>query len=147
MSSLSAYGAIILLTCLFGRNLHHLHRASSKDNDRDLNSDFWKRHRALDNILLSTSLSLPNHLRLPDGINDPSIVFANMCIHASTISLHQAAIFKAEKNEMPSQIAAESKRRCIIAADQITNIMKMISHLDLSLVSSRHLISFAYNMR
>jgi hypothetical protein len=36
---------------------------------------------------------------------------------------------------MPAQISAESKRRCIIAADQITNIMKMISHIDLSTVS------------
>ena len=36
---------------------------------------------------------------------------------------------------MTAQISAESKRRCIIAADQITNIMKMISHVDMSMVS------------
>ncbi|KAK2737171.1 hypothetical protein FQN57_000428 [Myotisia sp. PD_48] len=131
-SSLSPFAGNVLLACLFGRNLHHLHRVSTNERDHDLNGEFWKRHRALDNILLHTSLSLPNHLRLPDGIGDPSIVFCNMCIHTSTICLHQAAIFKAEKNEMPGQISAESKRRCIIAADQITNIMKMISHTDLS---------------
>ena len=133
-SSLSEYGSVVLVSCIFGRNLHHLHRVSAKDRDHDLNGEFWKRHRALDNIILSTSLSLPGYLRLPEGINDPSIVFTNMCLHTSTICLHQAAIFKAEKNNMPSQIAAESKRRCIIAADQITNIMKMTSHIDITTV-------------
>ncbi|KAI1942459.1 hypothetical protein LOZ66_000860 [Ophidiomyces ophidiicola] len=134
-STLSSFASVVILTCHLGRNLHHLHRPSANDKDHDLNGEFWKRHRALDNILLNTSLSLPNHLRLPEGVNDPTVVFCNMCIHTSTICLHQAAIFKAEKNHMPNQIAAESKRRCIIAADQITNIMKMISHLDLTVMN------------
>lgn len=122
------------MACIFGRNLTHLHRPDPHDNDNDLNGEFWKRHRSLDNILLNTSLSLPNQLRLPNGISDSNIIFCNMCIHTSTICLHQAAIFKAEKNRMPNQIIAESKRRCIIAADQIASIMKMVSHLDLSAV-------------
>ncbi|ODH29855.1 hypothetical protein ACO22_03679 [Paracoccidioides brasiliensis] len=132
ISTLSPLGAIVLLACLFGRSLHHLHRSTPGDKDHDLNGGFWKRHRALDNILLNTSLSLPSHLRVPEGINDSSIVFINMCIHTSIICLHQAAIFKAEKNGLPSQIAAEGKRRCIVAADQITSIMKMASHLDMA---------------
>ncbi|KAF3893762.1 Binuclear zinc transcription factor [Trichophyton interdigitale] len=130
--SLSPYAATVLLACMFGRNLHHLHRVTTNDRDHDLNGEFWKRHRALDNILLHTSLSLPSHLRLPEGINNSEIVFGNMCIHASTICLHQAAIYKAEKHSMPGQISTESKRRCIIAADQITHIMKMVSHMDLA---------------
>ncbi|KAF3481469.1 C6 transcription factor [Arthroderma uncinatum] len=130
--SLSPYAATILLACMFGRNLHHLHRVTANDKDHDLHGEFWKRHRALDNILLHTSLSLPNHLRLPDGIHDPEIIFCNMCIHTSTICLHQAAIHKAEKHDMPATISTESKRRCIIAADQITNIMKLVSHVDLT---------------
>ncbi|WEW61559.1 hypothetical protein PRK78_007050 [Emydomyces testavorans] len=134
-STLSSFAGIVVLTCLLGRNLHHLHRPSANDKPHDLNGDFWKRHRALDNILLNTSLSLPSHLRLPEGLNDPNTVFCNMCIHTSTICLHQAAIFKADKNDMPNQIAAESKRRCIVAADQITNMMKMISHVDLTLMN------------
>ncbi|PGH27404.1 hypothetical protein AJ80_00882 [Polytolypa hystricis UAMH7299] len=130
-SQLSSFGSIALLACLFGRNLQHLHRATVNDREYDLNGEFWKRHRALDNILLNTSLSLPSHLRLPEGINEPNVIFGNMCIHTSTICLHQAAIYKAEKYKLPNQISVESKRRCIIAADQITNIMKMISHIDL----------------
>lgn len=131
-SGLSPFAGVCLLATLFGRNLTHLHRPADDDNDHDLNGEFWKRHRSIDNILLNTSLSLPAHLRLPYGLNDPNIIFANMNIHTSTICLHQAAIFKADKHRLPVQISAESKRRCIVAADQITNIMKMCSHQDLS---------------
>lgn len=126
------------MSTIFGRNLTHLHRPSEQDNDHDLNGAFWKRHRSLDNILLNTALSLPPPLRLPAGINDPNTVFLNMNIHTATICLHQAAIFKADKNRLPAQISAESKRRCIVAADQITNIMKMISHMDMSVVRSAY---------
>jgi hypothetical protein len=135
-SRISPFAGVILMATLFGRNLTHLHRASPEDRDHDLNGEFWKRHRALDNILLNTSLSMPSHLRLPAGLSSANIVFLNMNIHTSTICLHQAAIFKADKNKMTAQISAESKRRCIIAADQITNIMKMISHVDMAMVSA-----------
>lgn len=134
-STLSPFGGIVLMACLFGRNLTHLHGTAGEDDGHDLNGAFWTRHRSLDNILLNTSLSLPPHLRVPAGINDPNIVFVNMNIHASTICLHQAAIFKADKNHMSPHVSGESKRRCIIAADQIANIMKLISHIDLSTVS------------
>lgn len=131
---LSAFGGIVLMACLFGRNLVHLHRPDVDDRDSDLNGEFWKRHRSMDNILLNTSLCLPPNLKLPNGLTNPNIVFTNMCIHTSTICLHQAAIFKADKNRLPSSVSAESKVRCITAASEIASIMRMISHLDLSAV-------------
>lgn len=135
ISTLSPFGSVVLLASLLGRNLTHLHRPDAHDNDHDLNGEFWKRHRAYDNILLNIALSLPSHLRLPAGIGDPNVVFCNLAIHTATICLHQAAVFKAEKNKLPNQIVTESKRRCIVAADQISSIMKIISHMDLSGVS------------
>jgi hypothetical protein len=132
--SMSSFSGVILLSTLYGRNLTHLHRPHENDNDHDLNGEFWRRHRHLDNILLNISLAMPSALRLPGAISDPNAIFCNMNVHTATICLHQAAIFKADKNQLAAQISAESKRRCIVAADQITNIMKMISHIDLSLV-------------
>lgn len=132
--NLSGYAGVIVMACLFGRNLTHLHRPAPDDADDDLNGEFWKRHRNMDNILLNTALAIPDSLRLPIGLNDPNIVFMNMCIHTSTICLHQAAIFKADKNRMPARISAESKVRCITAAAEIASIMRQISHLDLSAV-------------
>ncbi|KAF5018592.1 hypothetical protein F66182_9421 [Fusarium sp. NRRL 66182] len=132
---LSSFGGIVLMACLFGRNLVHLHRPDGEDLDHDLNGPFWKRHRQMDNILLNTSLCLPPQLKLPNGLSNPNIVFTNMSIHTSTICLHQAAIFKAEKNKLPASVSAESKVRCITAANEIASIMRMISHMDLSTVN------------
>lgn len=135
ISTLSSFGGVVLLSCFFGRELLHLHRPDPEDNESDLNGGFWKRHRSYDNLLLHSALSAPNHLRLPTGIADPNVIFWNMGIHSATICLHKAAIFTAEKNKLPNPIIMESKRRCIVAADQVTSIMRMISHMDLSTVS------------
>ncbi|KAJ5138633.1 uncharacterized protein N7515_003481 [Penicillium bovifimosum] len=132
VATLDPFACVIVLTSLFGRNLIHIHRPRPDDNDHDLNGEFWKRHRCHDNILLHIALSLPDHLRLPSGVSDVNVIFANMSLHTSTICLHQAAIFKAEKNKMSNQITTESKRRCLVAANQISSIMKMISHVDLT---------------
>lgn len=145
ISTLSPFACVCVLANLFGRNLNHIHRPQPQDNDHDLNGEFWKRHRSHDNILLHIALSLPDHLRLPGGMDDVNVIFANMNIHTSTICLHQAAIFKAEKNKMSNQIVTESKRRCLVAANQISSIMKMVSHVDLTIVSlsrNLHLLGF-----
>ncbi|KAL8672559.1 MAG: hypothetical protein Q9168_002995 [Polycauliona sp. 1 TL-2023] len=129
-ANLSPFAGICFMAHIFGRNLTHLHRPGSDERDDDLQGEFWKRHRALDNTLLHTSLSLPPHLRLPAGIRDVNIVFINMSIHTSTICLHQAAIFKADLNKLPQGITDQSAARCLLAAIEITNIMRMICHLD-----------------
>ncbi|KAI2629375.1 fungal-specific transcription factor [Xylaria nigripes] len=131
-AKLSAFGGVVLMATLFGRNLTHLHRPDPNDRDEDLNGEFWKRHRFLDNVLLNTSLYLPNQLKLPAGLSNPNNVFTNMKLHTSTICLHQAAIFKADRNRLPSNISSESKFRCITAANEIAHIMRMASHMDLS---------------
>jgi hypothetical protein len=132
---LSSFGGIVLMACLFGRNLNHLHRPDADEGDDDsMNGEFWRRHRTLDNILLNTSLCLPSPLKLPAGLQSANVIFTNMCIHTSTICLHQAAIYKADKMRMPNSVSGESKIRCITAANEIASIMRMISHLDLAAV-------------
>ncbi|KAF2472004.1 uncharacterized protein BDR25DRAFT_342046 [Lindgomyces ingoldianus] len=131
-ASLQPFGGIVLTAALFGRNLLHLHRPGSDDRDDDLNGGFWTRHRSIENILLNTSLGLPDHLRLPCGLPDPNVVFLNMSIHTSAICLHQASIFKADKYRLPVNVSNESKIRCVTAAAEIASVMRMISHLDLA---------------
>ena len=134
VSTMAPFACVCVLASLMGRNLVHIHRTQPQDNDHDLNGEFWKRHRSIDNILLHISLSLPEHLRIPNSIDDVNVIFANMSIHTSTICLHQAAIFKAEKNKMANQIITESKRRCLVAANQVSSIMKMVCHMNMVLV-------------
>ncbi|KAH7095771.1 binuclear zinc transcription factor [Paraphoma chrysanthemicola] len=130
-AGLQPLGAIVLTAAMFGRNLLHLHRPGPDDHDDDINGGFWTRHRSVEQILLQTSLGLPDHLRLPANVADPNAVFANMCIHTSAICLHQAAIFKADKHRLPVNVSNESKIRCVTAAAEIASIMRMISHMDL----------------
>ncbi|KAF2761978.1 hypothetical protein EJ05DRAFT_507580 [Pseudovirgaria hyperparasitica] len=131
-ASVSAFGAVILMACLFGRNLHHLHRPTPDDREGDLNGGFWKRHRDMQNTIDNTSLNLPDMLRLPSAMGSANAIFTNMCLHTSAICLHQAAIYKAEKNRLPASVSNESKIRCVTAAAEIANIMRMISHMDLA---------------
>ncbi|RAL17233.1 putative C6 transcription factor Prf [Aspergillus homomorphus CBS 101889] len=135
MSTLSAFGGVSFMASIFGKNLAHLHRPNPHEDDHDLNGVYWQRHRSHDNILLHFSLTMPSHLRLSVGTTDPNVIFCSMAIHTATICLHQAAIYKAEKNKMPGPIATESKRRCILAAEQISNILRLSSHVDPSKMS------------
>lgn len=134
-ADLQSLGGTVFTAAMFGRNLLHLHRPAPDDNDGDINGGYWNRHRHIEQILLQTSLGLPDHLRLPYGLTDPNVVFANMCIHTSAICLHQAAIFKADKHRLPASVGNESKIRCLTAAAEIASIMRMISHMDLGVVS------------
>ncbi|KAL5630982.1 hypothetical protein BROUX41_000854 [Berkeleyomyces rouxiae] len=131
-AKLSSLGSVVLSSSMFGRNLIHLHRPDPEDRDHDLNGEFWKRHRHMDGILLNTLVSLPLNLKLPEGLTTPNVVFVHMSIHTSTICLHQAAIFKADNYNLPANVGMESKIRCITAANEITQIMRMIAHMDLS---------------
>ena len=131
-AALSSFGGVVLMAHFFGCNLLHLQRPEPDDREHDIQGVFWKRHRSMDNTLLNTSLNLPLHLRLPAGVRDPNTVFLNLNIHTSTICLHQAAIFKAEQNNMPNSLIEQSNTRCLLAASEITSIMRLINHLDAS---------------
>lgn len=131
-AKLESFSGAVLTAAFFGRNLLHLHRPGPDDRDNDLDGGFWTRHRELENALLSTSLGLPESLRLPTGIADPNVVFLNMCLHTSAICLHQAAIFKADKHRLPVTVSNESKIRCVTAAAEIASLMRAVSHQDLS---------------
>lgn len=132
---LTSFAGVVLITHFFGLTLTHLHRPEPNQQEHNMNGPFWKRHRTMDNDLLKTALQLPSYLRLPSGIRDPNVVFLNFALHTSTICLHQAAIFKAEKNQLSNTIVEQSRTRCILAAAEITSVMRLTSHLDVAGVS------------
>lgn len=134
VKSLSPFAGVVFVTHFFGLNLTHLHRPEPGQREEDMEGKFWTRHRSLDNSLSQTSMLLPDHLRLPAGLRNPNTVFLNFSIHTSTICLHQAAIFKAEKNQLPIRIVQESRDRCIAAASRIAEIMRLSSDMDVASV-------------
>ena len=135
IAHLSPLAGVVYVTHFFGLNLNHLHRPEENDGEDNPQGPFWKRHRKMDNLLMNTALSLPSHLRLPAGIKNANIVFLNFNIHAATICLHQAAIFKAEKTKLAKSIIEQSRARCILGASEIASVMRMTSHLDVAGVS------------
>ena len=135
VASLSSFAGVIFVSHYFGLNLTHLHRPEPNQKEDDLQGEFWRRHRKLDTMLSHTSLALPSHLRLPGGIRDTNVIFLNFAIHTSTICLHQAAIFKAERNHLSESVIEESRSRCIVAAQDVSRVMRLISNTDLDGVS------------
>jgi hypothetical protein len=135
LSQISAISGTILMTCVLGRILMHLHRPTANDNEADLNGAFWQRHRELDSTLSTISLELPDRLRLPAALPDSKAIFLNILLQTSVICLHQAAMFKAEKNKLPTAVITESRTRCVTGAREIGRFTRMMRNLDLSSVS------------
>ncbi|RFU34969.1 hypothetical protein B7463_g1366, partial [Scytalidium lignicola] len=130
-SALSPYAGVILSACLFGHNFLHLQRTGPDEHPEDLvRGEFWKRHRRMDNVLSNTFMFIPEHLRLPQGIRDMNVVFLNMNIHTSTICLHQAAVLAAQKHNLDSKFIRQCQERNLMAAEEITNIMRLVTHLN-----------------
>ena len=137
-SHVSPFGGVVLAAALYGHNYYHLHRKGPDENPEDIsNGEFWKRHRKMDNVLSNVFMFLPDHLRLPFGLSDMNTVFLHMNIHASSICLHNAAVFTAERHKTGSTIIRQSRTRSLMAADEISNIMRLVTHVDASKVSPR----------
>ncbi|RDL34407.1 Uncharacterized protein BP5553_07535 [Venustampulla echinocandica] len=130
---ISTFGGVILSAALFGHNFQHLHRIGPDERPENVsNGEFWRRHRKMDNVLSSTFLFLPDHLRMPGGLGDMNVVFLHMSVHASTVCLHQAAILTAERNKLDSSVTEQSRARSLMAAQEIANIMRRVCHVDAS---------------
>ena len=134
-STLSSFAALSLGMSLLGRFHSHIHRPHLYGDERDLSGDFWKRYRLHDNTLLNISSSLSGYFRLPAGVGDPNVIFYNLIMHACTVVLHRTATRMAEKHRLPREMAAESKRRCIVAAEETCSILRMMSRADVARVS------------
>lgn len=77
-----------------------------------------------------------------------NVVFLHMNIHASAICLHQAAVLTAEKNNIAQSFIRQSRTRSLMAAEEIANTMRLVSHLDASNVSCDTLFpTLAHNHR
>jgi hypothetical protein len=132
----STFAGAVVICHIFNQILKHIHRPTPKDRPDDVNhGPFWMRHRELDNMLSSIFMFLPERFRLPKNIRDPVALHTNLNLHASIICLHNAASDKADKFGLPSYIKKTSQERALTAAQEITNIMKLSSHITATYVS------------
>ena len=135
-SKVTPFGGVILSATLFGHNFHHLHQNGPDEHPEDLsNGAFWKRHRKMDNVLSNTFMFLPDQLRLPGAARDMNVIFLHMNIHAAAICLHSAAVLTADKHNLDKNFKEQCRTRSLMAADEIVNIMRLVSHIDAGGVS------------
>ncbi len=145
-TKISSFAGVVISAALFGHNYEHLHSKGRNENPEDLaHGEFWKRHRKMDNVLSNTFMFLPEHLRLPANLRDMNVVFLHMNIHASSICLHQAAVLTATRYHLDPNFIRQSRARSLMAAEEISSIMRLISHLDSSRVS-HHTLSFRLSL-
>jgi hypothetical protein len=119
-----------------------VHRPKPNDHPEDVDyGQYWNRHRDLDNTLSSAFMFLPERFRFPRGLRDPSATYINLNLHAAVICLHHAAIEKIAKHKLPGNLKASSDLRLKTATDEIINIVRLTSHLPMTYVRLRCLIS------
>ncbi|KAK9467484.1 fungal-specific transcription factor domain-containing protein [Lipomyces arxii] len=137
VKNLSVYAIHIIVVGLFGRIHHHLHWHEIKHDSMcivaESTSKFLERFRHLDNSLHSVMLSLPNELKRSTGPASASAIQVGMAIHAATICLHHATIYRTRHSPQYSKDFEASRRRCLHAASEITFLMQSCSHIDVNL--------------
>lgn len=132
----STFAGASVICHIFNKIMKHIHRPTPNDRADDVNNGtFWKRHRELDNDLSSIFMFLPERFRLPKNLRDPVAVHTNLNLHAAVICLHNAACDKADTFKLPAQLKKMSQDRSLTAAQEITNITKLTSHIMTSYVS------------
>ncbi|KAK9320415.1 fungal-specific transcription factor domain-containing protein [Lipomyces orientalis] len=130
---LSVFAAHILVVAMFGRIHGHLHRGDAATGELgSIPPNFFERFRYLDNTIHTIMLSLPNHIKRPMGPMSPPGAELIMSIHASSICLHQATIFRTRKSPNHQPEFETSKQRCLQAASEITKVMQSCSHFDMA---------------
>lgn len=133
-SALSPFSALIVITALAARKLQDLKRVQVPDfrQSGDAIGAFIRSSSWLDSM--SSTIYIPQHLRMPSPTKDPLIIFLNMICHSSTIKVIQMAMEKAGDGA-PQETVMKGKKECLEAAAAITNCMRGQSIMDLSVVS------------
>ncbi|KAK9237542.1 hypothetical protein V1525DRAFT_432612 [Lipomyces kononenkoae] len=130
---MSVFAAYVLVVAVFGRIHSHLHRGEPASGEGGaIPPNFFERFRSIDNTIHSIMLALPNHVKRPMGPMSPTSAQLLMSVHATSICLHQATIFRTRRSPYHQSEFETSKQRCLQAASEITAIMQGCSHFDMS---------------
>lgn len=131
---LSSFAGTVLMVSLYCRCLQHFRASHEQDNSHDLSYGFWLHHYQLDQEVTNCSTRLLSHLNSHARPDDPMALALSMNFCAVTISLHEAAIAKARKGNLPATLITESENRCLAAAMEIVGIVQLSHQLDPSKV-------------
>ena len=131
----SSFAGRVLVACLFHRTLQQTLRSLRQEHhDADSQSSpYWVEHRNLDNSLVIMMMFLPHNLKLPQSFRCQNAIFVNITIHAATICLQRAAAWKAQQLMLPETSILQHQTRLLPAAQEIANIIRFNSDLEVAL--------------
>ncbi|KAK9242833.1 fungal-specific transcription factor domain-containing protein [Lipomyces tetrasporus] len=130
---LAEFSGFILAVVMFGRCHTHLHfGVSTTGVFGTVLPDFFERFRYLDNALDNIMHSLSLDITRPIGPLSPQRARLIMSIHASSICLHQATVFRTRTSPAYQSEFEASQQRCLQAASEITEIIQDCSHFDVT---------------
>jgi hypothetical protein len=127
---ISPFAGVVLMVSLYYRCLKHFQASNEQDQTGDLSYGFWLHHYAIDKVLSDCSANLLGHIDTQARLKDPLALSLHMNLSAVIISLHEAAIVKAQRGALPTTLINESENRCMAAAMDIVGDIRLIQQMD-----------------
>lgn len=115
---LSSFAANAVMICLYQRYYDHI-----QSSHNEASYAFWETHYAIDKAInhCRTTL-LAQHMNGNSG-DDPLAIGMRMSLNTLKINLHETALFKVEKEQLPTNLATEAREQC---ASAVTDIVKAV---------------------
>ncbi|PON25361.1 fungal specific transcription factor domain-containing protein [Trichoderma gamsii] len=125
---LSSFAANTLMISLYQRYFRHV-----ESSYNEMSQGFWETHYAIDNAVEHCRATLlAPHMNGNSG-NDPLAVGLRMNLDSIKINLHETALFRVEKDQLPENLATDANSKCAFA---VTDIVRTVQ-VGLQLTGSR----------
>ncbi|RFU73860.1 transcriptional regulatory [Trichoderma arundinaceum] len=115
---LSSFAANAVMICLYQRYYSHI-----QSSYNEASHAFWETHYAIDKAInhCRTTL-LAQHMNGNSG-DDPLAIALRMNLNTLKINLHETALIKVEKDQLPVNLATDAISKC---ASAVTDIVKAV---------------------
>lgn len=125
---LSSFAANTLMISLYQRYFRHV-----ESSYNEMSQGFWETHYAIDNAVEHCRATLlAPHMNGNSG-NDPLAVGLRMNLDSIKMNLHETALFRVEKDQLPENLATDANSKCAFA---VTDIVRTVQ-VGLQLTGSR----------
>lgn len=127
-TSLSSFAANTLMISLYQRYFRHV-----ESSYNETSQGFWETHYAIDKAIehCRTTLLAP-HMNGDCG-NDPLAIGLRMNLNSIKMNLHETALFRVQKDQLPENLATDANSKCAFA---VTDIVKTVQ-VGMQLTGSR----------
>ncbi|RYP01289.1 hypothetical protein DL766_003773 [Monosporascus sp. MC13-8B] len=117
---LSSFAATAIMVSLYRRCSDHI-----QSSLRDESYAFWETHYHIGKVISHCRKNLMVQHLSSYSSNDPLCLTLRMCLDTVEINLHEAALAKAQTDELPVSLTTESISKCVSAASGIVEAAQL----------------------